>query len=145
MNLIQDLERRKDWVIAGTSLLQLDAAGKALRHNRSERESSGQCSDGIKVPGANPMPGADSKTERIDVRVSPAAKNTLQMAALQVNKTVSQFLLDAGLTAAAETLEDRRSFVLSKDRWESFLKILDRPARIKPKLARLLAERGTLE
>lgn len=91
------------------------------------------------------MPAAVSKTERIDVRVSPTAKNTLQMAASQVNKTVSQFLLDAALTAAAETLEDRRSFVLTGKRWNDFLKILDRPPRAKPRLARLLAERSALE
>ena len=91
------------------------------------------------------MPAAISKTERIDVRVSPTAKNTLQMAATQVNKTVSQFLLDAAMTAAAETLEDRRSFVLDGKRWDAFLKILDRPPRIKRKLARLLAERSVLE
>ncbi len=88
---------------------------------------------------------AVSKTQRIDVRVSPTSKNALQMAASQVNKTVSQFLLDAALTAAAETLEDRRSFVLDRRRWDQFLKILDRPPRIKRKLARLLAERSVLE
>jgi uncharacterized protein (DUF1778 family) len=91
------------------------------------------------------MPAAVSKSERIDVRVSPTAKNTLQMAATQVNKTVSQFLLDAALTAAAETLEDRRSFALPRKQWDKFLKILDRPARIKPRLARLLTERSVLE
>ena len=91
------------------------------------------------------MPAAVSKTERIDVRVSRTAKNTLQMAAIQVNKTVSQFLLDAAMTAAAETLEDRRSFVLDRKRWDEFLKILDRPARLKPRLARLLAHRSVLE
>ena len=91
------------------------------------------------------MPTSVTKTQRIDVRVSPAAKDTLQMAASQVNKTVSQFILDAGLTAAAETLEDRRSFTLDKQRWNAFLKILDRPARIKPRLARLLADRSVLE
>jgi uncharacterized protein (DUF1778 family) len=91
------------------------------------------------------MAAAVSKTERIDVRVSPTAKNTLQMAATQVNKTVSQFLLDAAMTAAAETLEDRRSFVLDRRRWDEFLKILNRPPRIKRKLARLLAERSVLE
>ena len=91
------------------------------------------------------MAAAISKTERIDVRVSSTAKNTLQMAAIQVNKTVSQFLLDAAMTAAAETLEDRRSFVLDRKRWDAFLKILDRPPRIKRKLARLLAERSVLE
>ena len=91
------------------------------------------------------MPAAVSKTERIDVRVSRTAKNTLQMAAIQVNKTVSQFLLDAALTAAAETLEDRRTFVLDRKRWDAFLKILDRPPRIKRRLARLLAEQSVLE
>jgi uncharacterized protein (DUF1778 family) len=91
------------------------------------------------------MPAAVSKTERIDVRVSPTAKDTLQMAATQANKTVSQFLLDAGLTAAAETLEDRRSFVLTGRRWDEFLKILDRSPRVKPRLARLLAKRSVLE
>lgn len=91
------------------------------------------------------MSAAVSKTERIDVRVSPAAKETLQMAATQVNKTVSQFLLDAGLTAAAETLEDRRSFVLDKQRWNAFVRILDRPPRVKPRLARLLGQRSVLE
>jgi len=91
------------------------------------------------------MPAAVSKTERIDVRVSPIVKNTLQMAATHVNKTVSQFLLDAAMTAAAETLEDRRSFVLDGKRWGDFVKILNRPPRIKRKLARLLAERSVLE
>ncbi len=91
------------------------------------------------------MPAAVSKTERIGLRVSPAAKSTLQMAAAQVGTTVSKFLLDAGLTAAAETLEGRRSFVLGKERWNAFLKILDRPPRVKPRLARLLVERTVLE
>jgi uncharacterized protein (DUF1778 family) len=91
------------------------------------------------------MRAAASKSERIDVRVSPTAKDTLQMAATQVNKTVSQFLLDAGMSAAAETLEDRRLFMLSRRRWDEFLKILDRPPRVKRRLARLLAERSVLE
>jgi uncharacterized protein (DUF1778 family) len=91
------------------------------------------------------MPATVSKTERIDVRVSSTAKNTLQMAATQVNKTVSQFLLDAAMTAAAETLEDRRFFILDRKRWDAFLKILDRPPRIKRRLARLLAARSVLE
>ena len=91
------------------------------------------------------MTAVVSKTERIEVRVSPTAKNTLRMAASHVNKTVSQFLLDAALTAAAETLEGRRSFVLPRKQWDKFLKILDRPARTKPRLARLLVERSALE
>ncbi|WP_424668057.1 DUF1778 domain-containing protein [Candidatus Binatus sp.] len=45
----------------------------------------------------------------------------------------------------AETPEDRRSFVLDGKRWAEFLKLLNRPPRIKRKLARLLAERSVLE
>ena len=107
------------------------------------------CPDSVRIihekRGDDAMPAAISKTERIDVRVSPAAKDTLQMAASQMNKTVSQFLLDAGLTAAAEALEDRVTFGLDKQRWNAFLKVLDRPPRVKPRLARLLAERSVLE
>lgn len=44
-----------------------------------------------------------------------------------------------------ETLEERRSFVLDSVRWDEFLKILDRPPRIKRNLARLLVERSVLE
>jgi uncharacterized protein (DUF1778 family) len=91
------------------------------------------------------MPIADSKAKRIDVRISGAAKNTLQRAASHANKTVSQFVLDAALNAAAETLEDRRSFVLDRQQWNRFLKILDRRPRMKPALARLLTERSVLE
>jgi uncharacterized protein (DUF1778 family) len=91
------------------------------------------------------MPSAISKTEGIEVRVSRTARNTLQIAAIQVNKTICQFLLDAGLAAAAETLADRRCFIVSTKRWDEFLKILGRRPRIKRKLARLLAERSVLE
>jgi uncharacterized protein (DUF1778 family) len=44
----------------------------------------------------------------------------------------------------AERFEES-SFVLDKKRWNEFLKILDRPPRIRRKLARLLAERSVLE
>jgi len=91
------------------------------------------------------MPTAASKAKRIDVRVSVAAKDTLQRAASHANKTVSQFMLDAALTAAAETLEDRRSFVLDRHQWNKFLRLLDRPLRMKPRLRRLVTQRSILE
>ena len=46
------------------------------------------------------------KTERIDVRVSTPIKQLLQEAARASDKNVSEFLLDAGITAAAQTLAD---------------------------------------
>jgi uncharacterized protein (DUF1778 family) len=86
-----------------------------------------------------------AKTERIDVRATRAAKALLQSAAAAAHKNVSEFLLDAGLRAAAETLADRRVFALDEAKWRAFQAALDRPIRNKPRLAKLLAEPSVLE
>ena len=91
------------------------------------------------------MPVAKPKSERIDIRTTPAAKETLQQAAAIAHKNVSEFLLDAGLTAAAEALADRRVFTLNETKWQEFQKALDRPVRKKPRLAKLLSEPGVLK
>jgi uncharacterized protein (DUF1778 family) len=86
-----------------------------------------------------------AKSERIDVRASAEAKETLRRAAAATDKNVSEFLLDAGLRAAAEALADRRAFALDAATWRRFLAALDRPPRAKPRLAKLLTERSVLE
>ena len=78
------------------------------------------------------------KTERIDIRTSATAKAVLQQAAASVNKTVSEFLLDTGLSAASEALADRRLFVLNDEQWEQFQLALDSDPKDKPALKRLL-------
>lgn len=85
-----------------------------------------------------------SKTDRIDVRTSAAVKQLLQEAARASHKNVSEFLLDAGITAAAQTLADRRQFVLDEAQWQAFEEALDRPVQAKPRLKKLLREPGAL-
>jgi len=85
-----------------------------------------------------------SKTERIDVRASGPIKQLLQDAARACHKNVSEFLLDAGVTAAAQTLADRRQFALGELEWKAFQEALDRPVQSKPRLKKLLRERGVL-
>ena len=85
-----------------------------------------------------------SKTERIDVRASTVIKQLLQDAAHASHKNVSEFLLDAGVTAAAQTLADRRQFVLDETQWQAFQEALDRPVQNKTRLKRLLREPGVL-
>jgi uncharacterized protein (DUF1778 family) len=85
-----------------------------------------------------------SKTERIDVRASTLTKQMLQDAARASHKNVSEFLLDAGVTAAAQTLADRRHFVLDESQWQAFQEALDRPVQSKPRLKKLLSEPGVL-
>jgi len=86
-----------------------------------------------------------SKTERIDVRASSSVKLLLQEAARASHKSVSEFLLDAGLTAANQTLAERRRFVLNEDQWQAFQQALDRPVQAKPGLKKLLGEPGVLD
>lgn len=91
------------------------------------------------------MTATKLKTERIDIRTTAAAKETLQRAAAMAQKNVSEFLLDAGLAAATDALADRRVFALDEAHWQAFLRALDRPVQKKPRLAKLLTEPSVLE
>jgi uncharacterized protein (DUF1778 family) len=79
-----------------------------------------------------------SKTQRVDLRISPAAKQMIQAAAQAQDKTISEFLLDSGLASAAETLADRRLFILDDAQWAAFETALNAPPRARPRLARLM-------
>lgn len=86
------------------------------------------------------MAGTGSRSEKLDLRLTPAAKQTLQRAAASVDRTVTDFVLDSALATAAETLADRRLFSLPPAQWRAFLAALDAPPRSHPRLTRLLQE-----
>ncbi|MEX5216692.1 MAG: DUF1778 domain-containing protein [Nitrospira sp.] len=86
-----------------------------------------------------------ARTEKIDLRVSHEAKRTLEAAASAVNSSVSAFVLKSALARADEALADRRSFVLSKSKWNEFLAALDAPTRALPRIQRLLTKPGFFE
>jgi uncharacterized protein (DUF1778 family) len=81
----------------------------------------------------------ESRSERVDLRMTPAAKRTLQHAAAVSNKTLTEFLLDTGLNAAFDTLADRRVFQLDDKRWAKFMRELATPPKNNPRLRKLLA------
>ena len=85
------------------------------------------------------------KEERIEVRLTRTAKSMLQQAAALRHKTVTEFVLDSGLSAAAETLADRREFLLNEKQWAAFVTALDAPPKPKSRLAKLLKTRSVLE
>ena len=84
---------------------------------------------------------AETRTERVDLRMTRSAKQTLQRAAAVTNKTLTEFLLDSGLHAAHDTLADRRTFVLDEQRWRDFMAALDAPPAANPRLRALLARK----
>lgn len=88
---------------------------------------------------------AEAKTERIEVRTTVRMKSLLQSAAQCAHKNVTEFLLDAGVTAAEQALADRRLFELDDAKWDEFQQALDRPVVHKPRLAKLLSEKSIVE
>jgi uncharacterized protein (DUF1778 family) len=87
----------------------------------------------------------EARSERVDLRMTVSAKNTLQQAASVANKTLTEFLLDSGLTAAFGTLADRRVFELDEERWQQFNAALTVPPRDNPRLRSLLARKPAWE
>jgi uncharacterized protein (DUF1778 family) len=87
----------------------------------------------------------EAGSERVALRMTPTAKQTLQQAAAVTNKTLTEFLLDAGLNAALNTLADRRVFQLDQKSWSAFLAALAAPSRSNPKLRKLLARKTAWE
>jgi uncharacterized protein (DUF1778 family) len=91
------------------------------------------------------MPERSTRTAKLDLRLSPAAKQKLQTAAESAGRTVSEFVLESALVRADETLADRTHFGLDAERWKAFMEALDAPPREIPRLGRLLQEPSVFE
>ena len=83
-----------------------------------------------------------TRSEKLDLRLTPEAKRILAAAAAAERRSVSDYVLDSALGRAEETLADRRNFGLETDRWQAFLEALDAPVREMPNLRKLLDEPG---
>ena len=66
-------------------------------------------------------------------------KTSLQYAAPQSQKNVGDILRKARLSAE-DAVADKRVFRLDEARWQAFQDLIDRPAAVKPRLQRLLAD-----
>jgi uncharacterized protein (DUF1778 family) len=86
-----------------------------------------------------------TRTKKLDLRLTPAAKQTLYAAAAAERRSVSDFVLESALSRAAETLAGRQHFGLDAERWTAFLAALDAPARNLPRTERLLNEPSVFE
>lgn len=80
------------------------------------------------------------RSAKLDLRVTPEAKRTLQAAAEYKQKTVTEFVLDSALVAAEDALLEQRTVRLDARQWADFIKALDVPPRRHPRLRRLLEE-----
>lgn len=81
-----------------------------------------------------------TRTEKLDLRLTPEAKRTLAAAAQAERRSLSDFVLESALGRAEEALADRRVFQLDSERWEAFITALDAPPHDLSRLRKLLNE-----
>jgi uncharacterized protein (DUF1778 family) len=86
-----------------------------------------------------------TRSEKLDLRLTPEAKRTLNIAASAAGRSVSEFVLESALSRAEETLADRQHFGLDAEKWESFMAALEAPPREIPQLERLMREKSIFE
>jgi len=91
------------------------------------------------------MAHPETRDEKLEMRLTPSAKQILKTAALAMHRSVSEFVLESALARAEETLPDRRRFGLNKAQWDAFQKALDAPPRPSRRLAKLLKEPSVFE
>ena len=97
----------------------------------------------VDAPG--PSRARPGKSERIDLRVTPAQKRLLEDAAAAEEITLTEFVLQSASVAARSALADRTQFVLPSDRWVAFSAALDREPSYLPDLAAFLARPAVLD
>jgi uncharacterized protein (DUF1778 family) len=91
------------------------------------------------------MSRTETRNQKLDLRLTPSAKRTLQTAALAAHRSVSEFVLESALQRAEETLPDRQRFGLSATQWKAFQAALSAPTRPSRRLAKLLQEPSVFE
>lgn len=91
------------------------------------------------------MTSRTARTEKLDLRLTPDAKQRLFAAAEASHRSVSEFVLQSALERAEETLADRRTVLLTAEQWMAFQAMLDAPPRVIPELKRLLERKSPWE
>jgi uncharacterized protein (DUF1778 family) len=74
------------------------------------------------------MPARSTGTAKLDLRLSPKAKQKLQAAASVSRRSVSEFVLEGALVRAEETLADHTRFGLDAERGNASASSSHRPA-----------------
>jgi uncharacterized protein (DUF1778 family) len=91
------------------------------------------------------MAHLETRTAKVEMRLTKSAKQLLQAAASASHRSVSEFVLESALARAEETLPDRKRFGLDKAHWKAFQEALDAPPRPSRRLAKLLREASVFE
>ena len=79
------------------------------------------------------------RSARLGLRATPEQERVLRRAAEVAHKSLTDFVLESACHAAEQTLLDQRLFLVSGDRYQAMLELLDRPAQDNPGLRDLFS------
>ena len=96
-------------------------------------------------PRAATPPSRAPRDQRFNMRMSVQQRQTIASAAAALDKSETDFMLDASVHEAERVLADRRWFVVDSEAWESFNAMLDAPVPYEDDLRRLLAATTVFE
>lgn len=83
---------------------------------------------------------AKAKTKgRVDLRIEAQDRALFDRAAEIQRETLTQFLVEGGRERAERLLADRTRFSVSTEEWEAMQTAMDRPAQVRPELAKLFS------
>lgn len=85
---------------------------------------SSTLSDSGSLPPERPPRAA--RSARLGLRATPEQEQVLRRAAEVAHKSLTDFILDSACQAAEQTLVDQRLFLVSGDRYQALLDLLDR-------------------
>lgn len=85
------------------------------------------------------------KDRRIILRATSAQEALIRAAVEGRGVSLTDFVLESACTLAEEAIAGQRHFVLSARQWKALQDALERPARVKPRLRKLLTEPSVLE
>ena len=91
-------------------------------------------------PTAQPASERSQRDTRLNLRTSAQQQQVIRRAAVALDKSVTDFVLESATAHAERVLADRRWFVLSEQDWAAFEALLDAPIERVPKLRALLTE-----
>jgi uncharacterized protein (DUF1778 family) len=86
-----------------------------------------------------------ARVKRINIRATNRQERLIRTGAETRGVSVTDFILESACLQAEHVLAEKRFFSVSPKQFQSFLNALDRPARVKPGLARLFSQHPILK
>lgn len=86
-----------------------------------------------------------TKTERWNLRVTPAQDAVVRRVLEKRGESLNEFVVRHAVQAAHDDLADRRVFVLDDETWDELQQLLARPPAANPAVTKLLTNPSVLE